>query len=240
MLPPMSWTESSSPASAAQRLEQRLGGEHVVAHRRVRHVRVVRQAGRVRRLLQERSMIRPSGVGVDDAERVASARGTRMPATVTAGPGLDVLLDHLPRVHPVDVVGAEHDDVVGLLVVDQVERLEDRVGAAGVPARAEPLLGRHRGDVVAEEGRHPPGLRDVPVQRVRLVLGQHADPQVAGVDQVGQHEVDRAGSCRRTAPPAWPGPRSAARAVFPRHPRARCPRTRGSLRHANRPYATVA
>ena len=28
-------------------------------------------------------------------------------------------------------------------------------------------------------------------RRVRLVLGEHADPQVAGVDQVGQHEVDQ-------------------------------------------------
>ncbi len=31
----------------------------------------------------------------------------------------------------------------------------------------------------------------MPVQRVRLVLGEHADPPVSGVDQVGQHEVDQ-------------------------------------------------
>ena len=41
------------------------------------------------------------------------------------------------------VVGAEDDDDLRAGVVDQVQRLEDRVGAAGVPARAEPLLRRH-------------------------------------------------------------------------------------------------
>ena len=30
------------------------------------------------------------------------------------------------------------------------------------------------------------------VERVALVLGEDADPQVAGVDQIGQHEVDQA------------------------------------------------
>ena len=62
---------------------------------------------------------------------------------------LDVELDHLLGVHPVHVIGAEHDDVVGIFVVDQVQRLVDGVGGAGVPARAEPLLGRDRGDVLA-------------------------------------------------------------------------------------------
>ena len=107
----------------------------------------------------------PVGVGVDDAELVGLLlRGTRMPGDGHAGAGLHVLVDHLPRVHAVDVVGAEHDDDVGPLVVDEVEALEDRVGAAGVPARAEPLLRRHRGDVVAEQLRHPPGRGDVPVE----------------------------------------------------------------------------
>ena len=91
-------------------------------------------------------------------------RGTRMPGDGQRGAGLDVLLDHLGRVHPVDVVGAEDDDVVRPLVVDEVEALEDGVGAALVPARPESLLGRHRGDVVAEQVGHPPGRGDVPVE----------------------------------------------------------------------------
>ena len=46
-------------------------------------------------------------------KRFDSTRGTRMPATVTPAPDCDVRLDHLPRVHAVDVVGAEHTDVFG-------------------------------------------------------------------------------------------------------------------------------
>ena len=121
---------------------------------------------------------------------VASARGTRMPATVAPGAAFDVEPHHLLGIHPVHVVGTEHHDVVGILVVDQVHRLVDRVGAAGVPARAEPLLGGHRRDVLAGQAGQPPVLRDVPVQRMRLVLGQHADPQIPGVDEIGQHEID--------------------------------------------------
>ena len=75
-------------------------------------------------------MSRAVGAGLDDAELVGLARGTRIPATVTAAPDGDVLLDHLGRVHPIDVVGAEDDDVVRPLVVDEVEALEDGVGAS--------------------------------------------------------------------------------------------------------------
>jgi len=101
------------------------------------------------------------------------------------------MVDHLLRVHPVHVVRAEDDHDVRLLVVDQVHRLEDGVGRAGVPVRAEPLLGRDRGHVVAEQGAHPPRGGDMPVQAVALVLGQDADLANAGVGQVGQREVDQ-------------------------------------------------
>ena len=136
-------------------------------------------------------MIRPVSSESMHAERLGL--GARHPdaGDRDPGPALDVLGDHLARVHPVHVVGAEHRDVVGPLVVDQVQALEDRVRAAGVPAPAEPLLGRHRGDVLPEHAGQPPGGGDVPVQRVRLVLGEHADPVQPGVDQVGQHEVDQ-------------------------------------------------
>ena len=61
-------------------------------------------------------------------------------------------------------IDAEHHDVVGILVVDQVQGLVDRVGRTGVPARSEPLLSRHRGDVLPGQTGQPPVLRDVPVQ----------------------------------------------------------------------------
>ena len=56
---------------------------------------------------------------------------------------------------------------------------------------ADALLGRDRGDVVAEHRRHPPGLGDVAVEAVGLVLRQHDDLEVAGVHDVGEREVDQ-------------------------------------------------
>ena len=81
-----------------------------------------------------------------------------------AGAAVDVEPDHLLGIHPVDVVGAENHYVVRVFVVDQVERLIDRVGGAGVPTRAEPLLRGHRGDVLTGQTGQPPVLRNVTVQ----------------------------------------------------------------------------
>jgi hypothetical protein len=100
-------------------------------------------------------------------------------------------INHLREIHAVDVVGTDDDHDVGPLVVEQVQRLVDRVGAPEVPVLADPLLGRHRRHVVAEERRHPPRRRDVPVEAVRLVLRQHDDLEVARVHDVGQREIDQ-------------------------------------------------
>ena len=171
------------------RPHQRVGREDVVAHRGERRVRIVRGAGRIGGLLEELGDL-AAVVGIDTAER--HGLRTRNPDARhrALGTRSDVGLDHLLGIHPVDVVGAEHDDVLGLLVVDQVQRLEDRIGATGVPAGSEPLLRRDRRDVFAVEPRWPPGLRDVAVERVRLVLREHAQPRIPGVDEVAEDEVD--------------------------------------------------
>ena len=108
-------------------------------------------------------------------------RGPRAPG--------QVCLDHLTWVHPVHVIGPHHHDEVGLVRMDQVQRLVDRVRRAGLPPRSEPLLGWDRRDVVVQQGAQPPGGGDVLVQAVALVLGQHVDVLQPAVDQVGQHEV---------------------------------------------------
>ena len=103
-----------------------------------------------------------------------------------------MVVQHLARVHTIDVVGAEHQDIVRALVVDQIQVLEDRVGGAGEPARAAAHLGRDRGHVVVEHRAQPPRLSDVAVKAVALVLRQDDDLEEAGVDQIREREIDQA------------------------------------------------
>ena len=184
----------------ADGVDEHLGGEDVVAHRHERLLGIVGRARRIGRLLDELQDA-PGLVGVDAPECAGLRPGHADAGHGRARSALDVELHHLLGVHPVHVVRAEHDDVVGVLVVDQVQRLIDRVGRAGVPARPQPLLGGHRRDVFAGQAGQSPVLRDVAVQRMRLVLGENTDAQVSGVDQIGQHEVDQPvgaaeGNCR--------------------------------------------
>ena len=130
--------------------------------------------------------------------------------------GVDVVLQHLPRVHAVHVVGTEDRDVIRLRRRPGSTTGRSRPRSRCVPPRAESLLRRHRRDVVAQQRRHPPGGGDVPVQRMRLVLGQYADPQESAVDHVGQHKVDesigpseghgRLGTIRREGMSCLPSP----------------------------------
>ena len=148
-----------------------------------------RQGGRRGGLFQERLDPVAARSGPHHAE--GNGRRSRHRQSRHRDPGApgQVPLDQLRRVHPVHVVGPEHDHQVGPLAANQVQRLVDRVGRPGLPVRPEPLLGRHRRHVVAEQAVQLPGGGDVPVEAVALVLGEHADLHDAGVDQVGQREV---------------------------------------------------
>ena len=129
---------------------------------------------------------------------------------------VQVRLDHLVRVHPVHVIGPDHEHEVGPVAVDEGQRLVDGVRRACLPARAEPLLRRDRRHVVVQQAAQPPGGADVPVQAVALVLGQHADALHPAIHQVRQREIHhpveaaerdgRLGPVRGQRPQPAPGP----------------------------------
>jgi hypothetical protein len=111
----------------AQRIDEHFGGEHVVAHGGKDLVGCIRQTGRIGGLFEER--VDALAVRrLDDSERRRTLPRHPYACDRHASSGLDVPLDHLPRVHPVHVVSAEDDDMVGRLVVHQVQALVDRVG----------------------------------------------------------------------------------------------------------------
>ena len=162
-----------------ENVDERVRGEDVIAHGDVGLVFGARDPGRVGGLLEEAADAHPILRGVDDTELVGERPGLANARHRDRSPGVDVRLHHLHGIHAIDVVGSEDRDVVGPLIVDEVEALEDRVGTSGEPPRTQALLRGDRGDVIAEERRQPPGRGDVTVQGVGLVLGEHRDPPQA-------------------------------------------------------------
>ena len=127
----------------------------------------------------------------DDAELGCLLDGHPDGGNGDARAGLDVAVEHLPRIHAIDVVGAEDEDVRRLLVIDDVEVLVDGVGRTQEPSPSPAHLRGHRSDVVADERRHAPRTGDVHVEAVALVLRENDDLAIAAVGEVGQREVDQ-------------------------------------------------
>ena len=159
------------------------------------------------------------GVALDDAEPARLRRRHRDDGHRRVGLALDVEAQHLPDVHLVDVVGAEHADVRGTLVLDHVEVLQHGVGAALEEARPEVHGRRDRRDVVADLRRELPAASQVLHERARLVLRDHAQLVDAGVDEVRQHDVDDPVASAERHGGLGPVARQRDTGAFPRHRR---------------------
>ena len=131
-------------------VDEHLCGEDVIAHRDEGLLGIIGSARRIGRFFDE-AQNAAGLVGVDTPERSRLCTGNPDAGHRCTGAAVDVVLHHLLGVHPIHVVSAEHHDVIRILVVDQVQRLIDRVGGAGVPARSETLLRRNRGDVLTRQ-----------------------------------------------------------------------------------------
>src|SRR5208282_2879563 len=107
---------------------------------------------------------------------------------------LIVVLEHPAVVHFVDVVAGKNDDMRRLLAADRIDVLVNRVGGAHVPV-APRALGRRQqlvelAEFLADDAG--PSFADVAIERERLVLSEDVDPPQAGVDAVGEGDVDDA------------------------------------------------
>ena len=123
-------------------------------------------------------------VGFDDTELARLVAINRDRCDGDACTRCDVLVDHLTGVHSIDVVSTKDRHVVGSFVVNEVEVLIDRVGRSLEPLWAAAHLCRHRRHIVVEERGESPGLRDVAVEAMALVLREYNDFEIAGIREV--------------------------------------------------------
>ncbi len=93
------------------------------------------------------------------------------------GAFVQVVVEHVVEVHPVDVVAAEDGHRVRVGLLHQVDVLVDGVGCALVPGLARrPHLRRHRNDELRlQQSAELPAFAQVLQQRLAAELGQHVD-----------------------------------------------------------------
>ncbi len=177
----------------AQHIEQELGLEHVDAHAGQRQVGVVGHARRLGRFLQE---VDDAVVGVDIHHPEAGGLRPRhlQAAHGHVRAGLDMLHQHGLVIHLVDVVTGQQHDEFGVVALDDIDVLEHRVRGAEVPFVLRHALagGQDVEALVALGAEEVPAALQVADQAVRLVLRRHGDAADAGVQRVGQCEVDDA------------------------------------------------
>ncbi len=104
-----------------------------------------------------------------------------------------VIGDHLPVVHLVDVVSRKDEDQVGAVLLQDIDVLVDGVGGSQVPVFSDSLLGRNEVDEFIQLGvEDVPTLEDMAVEGKGFVLGEQVDPADSGIQAVAQGEVDDA------------------------------------------------
>ena len=86
----------------------------------------------------------------------------------------------------------EHQHQIGMVQLDQIEVLVDRIGRTLIPTLVDPLLRRHDVGKLAQLAAEIPlpAHVDVPVETHRLVLGQHEDLAQPTIQAVGEGKVD--------------------------------------------------
>ena len=103
-----------------------------------------------------------------------------------------VEFDHLPDVHSIDMVRAEHKDQVRLRPVDQIDILENGIGRALIPGfirRTHLRRDRHY-ELMRQETAELPRVPQVLEQRLALELSEDIRGIDSGVDQIAEYKVD--------------------------------------------------
>jgi hypothetical protein len=156
------------------------GGSAAPRHRR-----------RIGRLLLKRQDA-VGGIDMHDPKTAGLAARNLETADGDVGALLDMLLQHGFEIHFVNVIAGQDDDITRIVTFDNVDILEDGIGGAEVPFVVGDALAR-RQDIetfIALRPEEVPAALQMANQAVRLVLRCHRHAANAGVQRVGQREVD--------------------------------------------------
>ena len=151
----------------------------------------VGQAVRLRLLLELDDP--PLPVDLQDAEAGGLLGRHREDRHRGVGHVAPVRLRHLAEVHLVELVAREDEHLAAAVAAQVPHALPDRVGRALEPLGAVVgLLGGERRDEGRAEDVELVGHRQVLVEALRVVLGQHEDAAQVRVEAVADRDVDQA------------------------------------------------
>ena len=103
-----------------------------------------------------------------------------------------MLRDDRAEIHAIKLVAAQNQQVFEIVVQKMNQVLADGVGGALIPGSVgEGLLGGQDFDEAAGEMVELVGLRNVAMQRGRVELRQQINASQAGIDAVGNRDVDQ-------------------------------------------------
>jgi hypothetical protein len=141
-----------------------------------------------------KSITRPSLVDAHDAELARLGKRHVDAGDAHVGAVLDVAGQHAAVVHLVDVVAGDDQHMLRLVAAEEVEILENRIGGSLIPlVFVNLLLCRQQLDEFVEAPvEKAPAALDVADQAVRLVLRGDTDLADAGIDAVGEREIEDA------------------------------------------------
>ena len=107
---------------------------------------------------------------------------------------VDVVFEHQRVIHFVHVVTGQNHHVFRVAALDDVQVLVDGIRRATVPVLiTQALLGRQQIHHLVELGaQKTPATLQMAQERMRFVLGDDANTPDAGVDAIGQREIDDA------------------------------------------------
>jgi hypothetical protein len=132
-------------------------------------------------------------VHLHDAQRAGVLAHDRDGSHGDLGAGILVLLQDLAKIHPVQLVAAQDQDVLRRVGQEVHQVLANRVRRSVPPRRIrEGLLGGQNLDKAPRERIELVRARNVLVHGGRLELGQHVDVAQVRVDAVGDRDVHQA------------------------------------------------